>query len=977
MSGRSGLVPPTNNSALGIASVGGARGTGAALIQVLANFAVQYDRGRLEQITRDLKKVQDELNANQRNQNAFTEKQRELESSVLKLDQARMQLARTNAQQAKDTLALLTSQQKLQEVGLDLTRSEQAALNQNLAAMERQGVISAEQVQLLNMERSARLELAKNALNQNAAIAEGNALEAQRLALLREQQTAQAATGSAIGRVGALGLGLIGGAVGGAIVGGLALEPIQQLINKVSEGLQDIVDPARQAREAIGDIRSEIDELTDDGRLTRLEAAAEYLERIGAASAGSDVDAGKLGLSAAIDKFIEDLGKIQEADTASEATAQRMAEAVRSQAQVLLDAVVAGRDFAAVLAEIRASGDLAANDLSNLNAALGGNVSSLEMLAARGSVWAQNLLAQANAMAQAGVQANVLGTDLEALGGTLQDTLNYIQELNQATIDVAVSKHFDARLAELESSHAATVERINAQTEAAISGINSRYERTVDGIRSRADNQIDALQKRISNLNSGPSGRTRALEERLEALKDAEPSKRTNELAAAIERLNRAQDKQAFQAQLAAINQERSLILLRERLRTTERQINLDNYQGKERLAAIEALLDRQREQNEAQDRFNKLLEIQYNIGRGVRRQQGETIQDFISRRAQYYRGLLQQAAELRREGPQADLEAERDRVATSIQLKELEERRRKIIEDRARQQRLQSLQEQLAASRKRDQDELESRRESLQRQLEASRNADQAALASARARLQERIEAIRENSQQQIKEADRVRDRSIAATQTQRDAAIKAAEDVLRIATAALERQAEQVKKWTNFANIQSLNTAIEGAQNMAQLQALSGELSGLAWTLNYLRQTGAWMGMDINARNALISSFGQALHSYSRKVISMHRGVQKPSTPVMPSSSGRPSAGGYAQGGVFWADNTNTPVGRDIRWGDSNGKELGVILSNAVVRKLGESRGEGPLVGSVTFQSEDPYRDQARFERRMRSIVRDEMRN
>jgi hypothetical protein len=60
---------------------------------------------------------------------------------------------------------------------------------------------------------------------------------------------------------------------------------------------------------------------------------------------------------------------------------------------------------------------------------------------------------------------------------------------------------------------------------------------------------------------------------------------------------------------------------------------------------------------------FNNCSTSSTRSSQGVHREQGETIQDFISRRAQYYRGLLEQANELRQKGPLADLQAEKDRV--------------------------------------------------------------------------------------------------------------------------------------------------------------------------------------------------------------------------------------------------------------------------------------------------------------------------
>lgn len=939
----SGLVPRTNNSSLGLGSVGGARGVGAGVTQVLVNFLLNYQRGNLEQLQKDIKVLQQTAAQANQAQIQAVQKQQGFEKALLDIQNAKFKLAQAGGATSQRALQLqqqAVSEEKKYGQATAFTVQQRALAFQRLTQAH---VLTQQDVLLLTNE-AGLIRQAVAARGQAAIAARAEVSAQQQLnAAIALEGTLKNQAKAGIGRIGSLGLGLIGGTLGGALVSGVLMEPIQDII----DGLGEMVNPAESAQEAIERLGQSVNELVDSEDISRLEAASRILQEMSTIqprgpSLDTDQNRRFLELLAINEKVTPQL--------------QAQLDLIKAQKGLVSGISSENREIARQIILQKANLDGLSNPyalhnqiLDAITGKLGINLQLQQQI--------DTLINQTSGdLIGGGAHLDDMASSAADAAAELESAAAAASSLSDELAGIAIADLGAARIDSLKTGLDSFVTAQKNSAEAAINSIRSNADAAADRIRASADSRIDALQKRLRSIDSGPSKRTQRLDERLDNLSD-DPSARTKRLQKAIEDLGQAQDKRRYQEQLADIDEEKRLVLLRERLRLTERAINLDDYHGKARLIAIDALLERQRKQNEVQERFNKLLDIQYQISQGVRRQQGETIREFIERRAQYYRGLLQQAAELQREGPQAELEAEKERVQASIDLKELEERRRKLIEDRARQQRLKDLQDQLKASQDRDRRELESRRESLQKQLEASRKADQAATEARREAIQRQIEAVREGAAKQIDAVNNARDREINAREQARDRAIAAAQRVTEMAIAAEERRTEQIKKLSNAAETGRLAQAFDGAQTMGALQWYAGQLSGAYYAMGYLQQSGQFSGLDPQTQARLIGNLVTLTRSFQQNIGRIYRQNR-----------------GFAEGGMFMLNNSNTPVGGDIRWGDGQGDEIGVVLSNKVVQTLREQQGmgSGPLVGEMNINTgEDPYRARYQWRREVGEIV------
>lgn len=963
----SGLIPKTNNSSLGLGAAGGARGVGAGVTQVLVNFILNYDRGRLAELSKQVKQFEAERDAASAKALAATTRIESLSKKVV--DGERVRTSLTQDQQVKLN-AIATTQSRINSLTVQAGRHgaavghvldrEKTLRTELIAQLVQETGFSEREIrnaaaQAGQVQRLLTLEERRVVASQQLATATQNVTAAQ-----RAQSQLQNLTTGAASRIGSLGLGLIGGTIGGALVGGAIMGPLQGVIDSVVKGLQQIVDPANAAREAVKNLGDEVNRLADSDDISRLEAAARVLERISAIQ-----PPGSQELNTPDNRALLERVAINAALTP---LLQQQLDIYRAQHGMISGITAENRDILRNI-ELQKAGisDLASPYAAHnqiLGLITGQFAGQLQLQQAIDGTINQ----QSDSLLDAGSKQEALARATEetkrALDEAAQAAASLSDELNTAAVADAVASN----IAGIERNLSDAISRINQHHEYGVDAVRRRAESAAEAVGNAAEKRIEALQDRISNLELQPSGRTRSLERQLDALSDAGPSRRTRELAEAIERVNRAQEEASYRQALAEVAEQRQQILLRERLRLSKAQIDLDEYRGKDRLIAIDAMLDRLNRQNEAQQRFNKLLEIQYQMSQSVRREQGESIQEFTERRAQHYRGLLQQAAELQQGTRQDALQKERERVEASLDLKELEERRRKIIEDRARQQRLRDLQQQLEASRARDRAELESRRESLQKQLEASRRADQQALESRREAIQRQIEVVREGAQAQIERINNARDREIAARELARDRAIAAARRAAEAAIEAERNRSEILTRLASSTETAKLQAAFRGAATMADLQRYAGLVAGYAFQENYLYAAGAALGLDPATIGAMVANAARLRQAYANRMTELR---------ALPYAGQR----GFAEGGIFRLNNMNTPLGGDIRWGDAQGDELGMslghglgaVLSNKVAEELRGSAGGN----NFTFVAEtrDPYSDRANFERMVRGIVRDEM--
>lgn len=195
-------------------------------------------------------------------------------------------------------------------------------------------------------------------------------------------------------------------------------------------------------------------------------------------------------------------------------------------------------------------------------------------------------------------------------------------------------------------------------------------------------------------------------------------SARTRRLQAAV---NRAQSGGGGgggnASQLANIAEERALTLLRMRLRLLGTSINISKYEGKFRLEAINAKIRALQKEGEAQDRVNKLLDLQYRMSQEIKRNEGESIQAFLERRAQENRDMLTEADDLRRERQIAALNEQKEQLEDEIKLRELAEQAKQAAMQGTQNAYLDGLQKQLEASKKRDEKEAAARKKALEKE--------------------------------------------------------------------------------------------------------------------------------------------------------------------------------------------------------------------------------------------------------------------
>jgi hypothetical protein len=968
---------PRNTLGFSLGAVGGSKGTGAGAARVLIQFAAQYDRGDLQQLGRDLQQLQaQQQNLTQQTQAALV-RQGAIENEINRAKQGRSNLDQTGLRAMKSMLDI-QARARAEEAQLGrITQATSAELLRREATFRRVSGLSALEVAAIRNQHANQIALntAKGATIQAQTLQAAN--EQKINAVMQQGVAIATARAQLAAQLRGLFLGAVGGVIGGAVVGAVLYEPLQNFVTGIKDSLGELVDPAAAAEEAIDKLGNEVNELASSENISRLQAAQQILDKMGGGDAG---DAQNLSLA----------GEVEVLQKAVETGQQRL-DLEAGVASAREDAVTA---LARQEAIERAIGDNSKTLLGNRAAELRFVQQIADLYAGFGFTTLRDALDASVGTSQE-VGENLAGAALEAdrLSGNSEDSAAAIQAAADAAADLRselasanIQAVSEAAINGIQQSLDATVNGIRNGTEAAIDGIRQRAESAADAVRNSADRRIDAIQNRMRALEVVESRRTRNLQAALDALEDAGPSKRTRELAEQIERVNDAQEKAAFKAQLGEIADRKREILLRERLRLSDEEIDLDRYKGKDRIIAIDALLDRMRKQNEEQSRFNQLLDIQYQISQGVRRQQGETIQDFIQRRAQYYRGLLQQAAELQREGPMAELEQEKHRVEVGLELRELEQRRKKLIEDRARAQYLESLQEQLQASRERDQRELENRREMLQKQLQESRAADQAGLDSRRQALQAQIEAVRRNAEAEIESINSRRDKEINARQAARDRAIQLAQETAQKAIEAERKRAEMIGQWADYGEAQRMIQAFQGARSVAELQAFSGSLSGALYSLNYLKQSGQWMGLDPGTQQVLLRNLSAAVQAYSRKMISF---APRPQAPPRMGGFGQGlgshgsfggSGGGYQRGGAFMLRNSmQSPFADNIRFGEDGLDEIGLILNNKILRQLQDNKGGGQALfgGDMIIQShEDPYKARYAFRQEVRAIVREELR-
>lgn len=841
-----GPVPRTPLGLSGLGAVGGPRGVGAGALRIIVEFLTQYDAEAVKKLESDLNKLQG--------------RQAQLAVSAQSQTQqlAAQQGVRTRIANLQDkfTSAELKSIKQINELQKTGTRDNLKLASQQVAAFQgiakARGLSKGETTLLLNadtnLEKAAARELAIRK-QINATRAKTTQVAQQQVQTEKQLTGLQSLKAGLAPKLGGLALGALGGIAGGAILG-VGFTLAQAGLEAIGGAIQDIIDPARHAREELDDIAQAINKISASEGITLIAAAAKEVRDLGAF--GEGLNAALLGEAAALD----DVNKKLE---------------LRAK---LLDIQ---KNFEALLTEAIQKRERELVKEAGLQPALRGRGSgtSPELAAARERIHAQAVREVTVAMGQA---------------------------------DTAASRLAASELREAQAAAFASVQQRNLA-----SILNTASNLGTTGIQD----QLDALN------TVGPSARTKALEASLEAMQDS-----SGGVASALQ----------------SISEQQALLLFQQKLLTQD--VNPASVSGEFKLAAIDARIakinearDAEQDQTQAiddqiaslqkaadaQDKFNRLLDIQFKLSKPAIRQQGETISDFIQRRAQETRQLLAEQAkltqtdrvgvlqaekdklqavidrhEIERQAEIRALEEERKSVELSVQLAKLAEQRKQVLADAGRAARVKQLQEALKDSQANDAAVIESRRKALQAQL--------------------------------TKEQDFW----------------------------------ARVEEYSDTARIKEISAAISFSNTMQKLLTVSGEVAGAKFAAAQLRQllmSGLVPPAQLPAIYAVLKSLDSLAAQYQGRLNSLT------SPRYGGKISGFQETAGFAEGGVFPLRNSNSPVGSNIKWGEQ-GQEMGMVLSNKVTEALRSSQ-HGEMIGEINLVTQDPLRD----EYTIRRIIREEV--
>jgi len=631
-------LPRTGLGTTSLGAVGGARGTAAGGLRILVEFLTQYDSAAVKQLERDLDDLTSQSDAASRKSLSAA---KAVETANKKADQLAAERKRVLSR-AADPAAARRDFQAVQNAGT-LTKLGQERLKALDTELGKSGSLSRIVTQEANIRRGLPGLMAKA----NNAAAEAVNLAKQQVGTQKELQAFQNLRSSVAPRLGGLALGAVGGIFGGAVVG-LGFAAAQAAIDAIGQGLLDIVDPARHARDAIKDVGDAVNALRDsqENAGDANAAAAEYLKSIGVAA---DEASTKLLAQYAIDVKVKDAVASQkeviEANTHADAVRKQNIEDITQN----------------LIAEAKANGDLHF-ELTRMNKAKGETIN---------------------------------------LDGGIVDVAYYK--------NIAITKEIEIekQLADVYAEAArAAYNKANAERAAAAAAQLAAFaeEQLVGAISGAAATRTAGIDSQISAVQaSGPSAKTRRLQNQIDKAQSGGGGNNN---------------------QQAQLREERAILLLKQRLALMGTAINLERYSGKFLLAAIDAKLKAMQKEADAQDRLNKLLDLQYKESQVLRRNEGENIQDFIERRAQENRSNIQERQKLEDEAAKAHLEDLRDKTQIEVDLANNAEAMKNAAAAAGASARMKLLQKELAASQKADEEARKAKIAALEAQKKALQQA-------------------------------------------------------------------------------------------------------------------------------------------------------------------------------------------------------------------------------------------------------------
>jgi len=320
---------------------------------------------------------------------------------------------------------------------------------------------------------------------------------------------------------------------------------------------------------------------------------------------------------------------------------------------------------------------------------------------------------------QEGTLHNILVRVQGGYRGASTAVQTYIGDI---TLEEAVTQRLESQLRELRDA-ALQAAAAQAQMAADASRATIAEEALSAAVASVVASRSAATDTAIENLGSGESARTRALQAKLDAAFGGGGGGGASRAAA-----------------LRNIAEERALILLRQRLRLLGKNIDLEKYSGKFLLEAINAKINALQKEGAEQSRLNQLLDLQYRMSKTLRRQEGESIGDFLERRAQENRNMLAEQQDLERQALIDKLNDQKDAVQDEVQLAELAEQKKEALRQSGTSSYLKNLQKQLEASREADRKALEAKKKALLAEQAAFNEAAKKAVLTASAENQAKV---------------------------------------------------------------------------------------------------------------------------------------------------------------------------------------------------------------------------------------------
>jgi hypothetical protein len=938
------FVPSSGPAKTALGAVGGARGVGAGALRLIIEFLTTFNPEAIKQVEAEIqrltalqKQADADLNALSQTRLALQGKLNQARNAGVVLD--RKQVETINQLGAKyANIGKLTGTALQQQIALRDAEVKQIALATGLDERDILALSQKKQLQIqiddyLDLEVAKRKEIA--ALNRQIAT--------QQAELNNIQRAGNIGPGLA-----SLGIGAIGAAAGFAVLGPL-LSGVSEWMDKIVQSAMDLIDPSKKAAEALKSVAEQVDAIADRDSISRLEAAKKLIDEIRTPT-GTALTLGAPELNPEL------------AENA--ALNAKIAESLKSQLDLMrsqIDSTIEIRKNAADILALRMQQNGLQNPFDPLfvttNLLLGNVAGVVGQQRNFNDVLDQtiNQTEELNLADERRKQA------LAAQEAILKQQQADLQSLLSDAMSASVNNAVDASINQLNASLQRTIDLYDAAEDRQVSMVQGGLEHTIDAIQERAKRQVDSLQARLDKIsNVGPSARTKALQKALEDLANVGPSQHTKDLEAALQRLSDREEKRQYQNKLADIARERSEIILKRQLELQKSAIDIDRYHGRDRLIAIDAELSRQAKANEAQARYNKLLEIQYQFTRRLTREQGETIQEFEERRGQRNRDLLEQAAELRQKDSEDDLNDEKDKTQYKIDLAENAAKRQETIRQRDLQLQQRALQASLAKSKQHDKDVLDSQKKALQARLKASQDADRLELDRRRKAIQAQIQAVQDGAQKDMESARRAAqfriDEIHRAFDEARDKTRQAVQDTID----AERERAQNIIRFSQLTEVARLQSGIQGAHNIAELNTIAGWLAGSNYSDAYIRAQLTVLGVDPYTAGQILGNIDQTRDIYNNKLRAL-------------SQFSYQSSGHFAKGGFVELTN-GMNFGQNAHFGEE-GSELAYVLSNKMSQAFKQNRQE-PMIGTVNLTTQKPSRDMYYLRRTIREVVREEVR-